>query len=166
MEATHELKSKELSGQLSELKDKQSGIIAASEKQAGVINQIQKEITRSYKRSADLAAIVEEWLSARAEALILGQLAKLLARDTAWIADEWEALNRLHQQRTTAVATLVERTKALENHRALANKPTEEETKDLLQSTLREKEAISLNITSRNAEIAVLLATHEKTRCA
>lgn len=164
VEVTHDLKDKELSGQLSELKDKQSGIIAANEKQTGVINQIQKEITRLSKRSADLTYIVEKWLSTRAEALTMEQLAELLARDTAWIADEREALNRLHQQRTTAVATLAERTKALENHRVLKNKPTEEETKDLLQSTLSEKEATSLNITSRNAEIAVLLATHEKNK--
>jgi len=126
------------------------------------MNQIIQEIERLSDRCRLLQKTVDEWISAENRHITIEQLMNLLSKDNGWIVGERETLNRLHQNKTAALATLNERRKTRENHSLLENKPTSEENKEILQESLTEKQTESQQKTARKAEIDVLFVNHKK----
>lgn len=155
-------KAKELSEALTKGHDEKNKIVAVNEKQTGIMNQIIQEIERLSDRCRLLQKTVDEWISAENRHITIEQLMNLLSKDNGWIVGERETLNRLHQNKTAALATLNERRKTRENHSLLENKPTSEENKEILQESLTEKQTESQQKTARKAEIDVLFVNHKK----
>ena len=153
---------KVLSDALSNQKEEKNKILAVNEKQEGVIKQISQEISTLSRHCESLQKTVDEWISSENRNITIELLSKLLSKDSTWITTEREQLNRLHQNKTTTLATLNERKKTLENHHLLESKPTEEETKVILQETLINKQEATQHKTSRNTEIDILLGNHNK----
>jgi exonuclease SbcC len=162
VEAQYTQRKKELSGVLSKLKEEKNKILAANEKQEGVIKQISQEIARLSGHCETLQTAVDTWILSKNKEVTIERLSDLLSRDTAWVIAERELLNRLHQNKTTALATQNERKKTLENHHLLESKPSEEETKDILQETLAGKQEATRRKTARNTEIDIVLANHNR----
>jgi exonuclease SbcC len=155
-------KTKELSEALTKLHDEKNKIAASNEKQIGIINQIKQELERLSERCNLLQKTVDEWISAENRNFTIERLTDLLSKDNTWIVAERETLNRLHQNKTIALATLNERRKTLENHSLLENKPMPEENREILQASLTEKQNVSQQKNTRNAEIDVLFVNHQK----
>jgi len=153
---------KELSDALSNLREKKNNILATNEKQEGVIKQISQEILRLSGHCDSLQKTAEEWILSKNRNITIDRLSDLLSKDNTWIITERELLNRLHQSKTTALATLNERKKTLENHHLLETKPTEKETKDVLQEALIHKQEATQHKTTRNTEIDILFANHNR----
>jgi exonuclease SbcC len=153
---------KELSGVLSSLKEEQNKILVANEKQEGVMKQISREIARLSARCDALQIAVDTWVLSRNKDVTTERLSDLLSRDNAWVITERELLNRLHQGKTTALATQNERKKTLENHHLLQTRPAKEDTKDLLQQALAGRQETTRRKTARNTEIDILLANHNR----
>ncbi|MDR0748074.1 MAG: AAA family ATPase [Tannerellaceae bacterium] len=162
VEEQYTRRKKELSATLSRLKEEKSKMLAAKEKQEGVIKQISQEISRLSAHCNELQIAVDTWLSAKNKDLTIERLSTLLSGDNTWLIAERELLNRLHQGKTTALATLDERKKTLGNHQLLESKPAEGETKDSLQETLSGRQEAMRRNAARNTEIDILLANHEK----
>ncbi|MDR3140898.1 MAG: AAA family ATPase [Tannerellaceae bacterium] len=162
VEKQYTQRKKELSGVFSKLKEEQNKILAANEKQEGVIKQISREISRLSGHCDDLQIAVDTWILSRNKDVTVERLSDLLSRDNAWVIAERELLNRLHQGKTTALATLNERKKTLENHHLTESKPAKEETKDILQETLADRQEATRRKTARNTEIDILLANHNR----
>jgi exonuclease SbcC len=152
----------ELSDALNQLKNEQNKTAGVNEKQAGAINQISQEILRLTTHCNLLQKAVNEWLALKNGAITAEQLSDLLSKNNEWIITEREQLNRLHQNRTAALATLDERTKTLENHRLHENKPSHNETADALRETLTAKQELVQQKTAANTEIDILLGNHNK----
>ncbi|MDR2919824.1 MAG: AAA family ATPase [Tannerella sp.] len=153
---------KELSDNLSKLKGEKDTILDATEKEEGVIKQICQEISRLSGHCDSLQKMVDEWILSKNANITIERLSDLLSKDNTWIIAEREKLNKLHQSKTAALATLNERKKTLENHHLLECKPAEEETNDSLQEALLNKQEAILHKTSRNAEIDIIFANHNK----
>ncbi|MDR2622127.1 MAG: ATP-dependent exonuclease, partial [Dysgonamonadaceae bacterium] len=153
---------KELSDRFSQLKEEKNKILAANEKQEGIINQISQEISRLSVHCDSLLKTVDEWISSENRNMTLERLSDLLSKDNAWIIAEREQLNRLHRDKTAALATLDERKNTLENHRLSESKPAEEETNEMLRDTLAGKQEAVQQKTARNTEVDILLTNHNK----
>jgi exonuclease SbcC len=162
VEKRYARRKKELSGALSDLKEEKNKILAANEKQEGVIKQISQEMARLSKHCDYLQVAVDTWILSRNKDITIERLSDLLSRDNAWIIAEREQLNRLHQSRTTALATQNERKKTLEKHHLSESKPADEETKDSLQETLTGRQETTRRQTARNTEIDLLVANHNR----
>ncbi|MDR2810261.1 MAG: AAA family ATPase [Tannerellaceae bacterium] len=152
---------KSLSEELSRLKEERNNILAAKEKQEGVIQQVAREIAKLSVRCDALKERVDQWMLSGRE-ITIERLSDLLSKDQAWITAEREQLNRLHQNKTTAWATLNERKKTLEHHHLLENKPAEEETQEVLRKTLADSQELIRRRTARATEIEILWDNHWK----
>jgi exonuclease SbcC len=162
VEKQYTQRKKELSGVLSKLNEEKNKILAANEKYEGVIKQISQEISRLSGHCNDLQIAVDTWILSGNKDVTIERLSDLLSRDNAWVIAEREFLNRLHQGKTTALATLNERKKILENHHLLESKPAKEETKDILQEIQTGIQEATRRKTARNTEIDILLANHNR----
>jgi exonuclease SbcC len=162
VEEQYTQRKKELSGILAKLKEEKNRTLVANEKQEGVIKQISQEISRLSKHCEALQITVDTWILSRSRDVTIERLSDLLSRDNTWVIAERELLNRLHQSKTTALATQNERKKTLEKHHLLESKPANEETKDSLQETLTGRQETTRRKTARNTEIELLLANHNR----
>lgn len=160
VEKQYAQKRKELMDNLSGLKEEKNELLVVQEKRVGVINQICQEIARLSERCSSLQDTVDKWILLNNQELTTECLMELLAKDNAWIRTEREGLNRLQQDKTTALATLTERKKTHEVHHQLECRPAEEETRDSLQEILTEKQEKVQQETTRNTEIDVRFMSH------
>lgn len=156
------LRSREIADSLAKQVKEKGEIVARSEKCEGVIAQLSGDITKLSERCEGLQKQVNEWLVSRSEPITIEQVSELLLKDGAWLAAEREALSRLQEGRTSTQATLTERLKTLENHNRAEVKPLEGELKETLQTSLAEKNSTMEQKTTRNAQIGVLFANHDK----
>lgn len=162
VEKTYTSRSKEIADRLAKLVREKGEITAKSEKYSGIIAQISGDIVKLSERYQTLQKLVDAWLAARNDAITIEQLSELFSKDSNWIANEREALNRFKENKISAKATLAERRKTLEKHYEAEVKPTEIEVKEILQTILSEKTSQFEQKTTRNTEIDMLLANHEK----
>ncbi|MDH6341949.1 exonuclease SbcC [Parabacteroides sp. PFB2-12] len=162
VEAAYSKKGEKLAAAWTALEKKQSDITATNNTLSGTIAQIKQEIEKLTKQSALAQTAVDDWLSSKEGTISLEHLSELLSKNNTWITVEREQLNRLHQQKTTSLATLAERKKTLENHASKENKPTEEETTEVLQQLLAENKQLWQQKTERKAEIDLLFVNHRR----
>lgn len=156
------LRSREIANNLAKQVKEKGEIVARSEKCAGIIAQLSGGIAKLREHCAGLQKQVDEWLVSRSEPITMEQVSELLLKDGTWLAAEREALSRLQEGRTSTQATLTERLKTLENHNRAEVKPLEGELKETLQASLTEKNSAMEQKTTRNAQIGVLFANHDK----
>lgn len=155
-------KRKELTDALQQIVYAKNTLTSKSENYAGTITQISSEISTLTERCAELQSIVDSWLDRKGGELTIEKLSLLLTKGNDWITTERESLNRLHQNKTTAIATLNERNTNLEKHNLSPAKPTEQENDELLKEQLKEKSNLNEQKTKRQTEIDILLANHIK----
>lgn len=155
-------KGKEIADRLKKLTTTKGEIATKGEKYAGVITQISADITTLSERCVTLQKLVNTWLTAQNGEITAEELTELLSKDSSWLTSEREALNRLREDKTSAQATLAERTKTLENHCHSEIKPLDGEDKESLQLVLGEKISFVDQKTKRSAEIDMLIINHQK----
>ena len=151
-----------INDKLKKATETQNALIAKQESLNGVIGQIQTLIRQSEEKREEWQNEVETWLKER-ENFNYGLLTELLEKNTAWIQTEKQALQSLTQAGTTTQATLAERRKNLEQHHQSGTKP-EEESKEVIQASLEEKNAAIESRSKRKAEIETLLTSNEKSK--
>ncbi|GBU08074.1 exonuclease [Bacteroidales bacterium] len=155
-------KREKLRDNLEKLTKSRSSFSAIGDKYSGVIAQIEEEISKLSKHYAALYKNVDAWILSKNGTITMAQLSDLFSKNSAWLMAERNLLNSLHQNKTTAVATLSERNKHLENHCKVQVKPLENETKESLQAIFTERSGHIEQKTTRNTEIDMLFANHNK----
>lgn len=155
-------KGKELTDTLARLKEEKSIITASNDRLTGIIRQIHQEITRLSELTTSLRKRVDDWLLSKNGTISEEELSELVTKSSNWLIEEREQLNRLHQHKTSALATLAERKMALERHYLQENRPTKEETKDILHEILIQKKESVRQKTGRNAEIEILFVNQKR----
>ncbi|MDR1475179.1 MAG: AAA family ATPase [Holosporales bacterium] len=153
---------KELTDTLAKLNEEKNTIIASNEKQEGVRVQLSQEIKTLSGRCDLLQKAVDSWLASKNSEITIAQLSELLSKTNQWLVAEREQLNRLHQNKTTAEATFAERKKNFENLQRAENKPSEDETEEMLKKNLSGKEELVQQKITRSVEIDILFENHSK----
>ncbi len=162
VEKAYMTQGKEIGDRVTKLTISKGEISAKIEKMTGVISQISGDISTLSSRCVELQNSVDAWLSSKNGEITPEQLARLISKDSNWLTAEREALNRLRENKTSAQATLLERIKSHEKHIQAKVKPVEGETKDLLQTTLAQRESYLELKSSRSAQIEVSFANQER----
>lgn len=147
---------------LAKLKSTQSSIIAEKARLMGSVEQIKGSCTIQKSAIDKFSQEIKQWMNEKGKDLSEIQLKELLNKDAAWIKAEKEYLNKLKETRTQDAATLTERHKKLEEHQNSEFRPQEEETKNLLEQQLNEKNTLVEQKTKRISEIEVLLENQKK----
>jgi exonuclease SbcC len=158
-------RTKELSEALAGLQEERNGVAARCEKQIGIVNRIVQERERLAERCGRLRREVEEWRLTEGRGITLERLRDLLSKDHAWIVAEREVLNGLLRERVSAMATLEERRKTLDDHLRLDGRPTAEAVDRAgLQASLEGMREAGLRKNARMAEIDLLFVNHRRGR--
>ncbi|WP_455590618.1 AAA family ATPase [Bacteroides sp.] len=164
VEQEHARKGKEIAEQLTRLTVGKNELVEKSGKLVGSITQLSEEFARLTELNKKVHSLVDRWIAEKNGAITREQLAELLSKDSGWIVTERRELNRLHESKTTAQATLAERQKTLDRHHEAEIKPEQEEDKETLQAVLAEKKELLEQKTKRYGEIELLLANHARGR--
>jgi exonuclease SbcC len=155
-------KRKELTDLLTKSNEEKNTIIASNEKQEGIISRLSQEIKTLSEHGELLRKTVDDWLVLKNGEITVEQLSELFSKENQWLVAEREKLSRFQQDKTTAEATFAERKKNLENHSLAEQKPSEEETEEILKTDLLSNEKLVREKTTRLAEIDVLFENHRK----
>lgn len=147
--------------ELKKSSDDQNAIIAKQEAVKGAMAQLQNELTRLNTIENRLQTILYTWLANTS--FTLEDLASLLTKDIPWVNAEKQALHKLKESETIAIATLAERNKNMYMHRNAEIKP---DLQSESRITLRENfDNIRLQIEEKNkrhTQIEFLFANHQK----
>lgn len=156
------VKAQGLTERLSALAHQKEGYASRVEHIKGVLTQLTASISKLEGRIVVLKAEVSAWIADKKGAMSAELLEELLARDSRWIETERGALNRLQEFKTSALATLKERQVALERHRQLEDRPTEEESKEVLERARTETQGFGEAKSKRLTEIEAALVNHNR----
>jgi exonuclease SbcC len=137
-------------------------LIAAGEKIAGVISQLTDSTSRLRKDVEGADKHISDWLLTRKDGLTREELAELLGKDSNWQAEERAALDVLKNAELSAWTKLTERQNRADEHQKSAVKPTDEEPKEFLTTSIEETTQSLNQKRERITEIGVLFANHEK----
>lgn len=162
VEAAFGEQEKALTNVLQTLKGDKEKFVSQKDQVEGAITQIKDTIQKCTCQLGVAQKLVMDWLDAKDGLFTLDALADLLAKDTAWITSEREALKHLDTARATANATLTERREKLLAHLKRDVKPTAEESEVLLQEALSGCMSSIEDIRNREAEVQRLLTNHQE----
>ena len=156
-------KKKELEEQLKICSERRSSYQGKEEAFRAAILQTEQEVVALGVQNEGLKQTIDYWLGSGKKISSWDKLAEILARDLHWIQEEKHFLTGLREKQTALKATLAERHLHLLQHQAADIKPqTEEESRESLQAQLDEKNGLIGKKSTRQAEIGVLLANHER----
>jgi len=155
-------KKTEVAGKLKSATDYQNSLINKQEALKAVITQLDNTVIQLKENCALLQKKVENWITSRRVVDSVKSLSELLSNDNTWLISEKQFLATLKELQTTAQATLIERQANLSRHNESEQKPLVEETKESLQSELKEKQSRIDLTTKRNAEVEVAFSNHYK----
>lgn len=164
VERSHQEKIKDISSRLEGLKKEQAAVVAKRDELLGAIGQTASEVERLVGLVVLQQETIDAWLASKEGKISAEELTELLSKSNEWLTAERKHLNDLHQCKTAASATLAERKSNLDKHNSLENRPTEEESRELLAILKEEKEGVVKENTERNMVIDALFVNHENGR--
>lgn len=159
---------------LEEAMKKHHDLLGTLESVKGQVMQLEKEKERLQVLSEEGKQALEAWLSHQADIASSAELKELLAKDAAWVAKEKRELEALKERFNSVQVVLAERTRKLEEHSLLPQKPSlpsslssvaeKEEIDAFLQGRRAELKAATEQQTTRAAQIGMILESQEKNR--
>lgn len=164
---------------LEEAMKKHHDLLGTLESVKGQVMQLEKEKERLQVLSEEGKQALEAWLSHQADIASSAELKELLAKDAAWVAKEKRELEALKERFNSIQVVLAERTRKLEEHSLLPQKPSslsslspsslswleqKEEAGAFLQGRRTELKVATEQQTTRAAQIGMILEAQEKNR--
>lgn len=128
----------------------------------GTITQLKAEIETNKKAIDSLTITVDSWIQSNPYQINREALKQLVAETQSWITKEKEELAAFKNKELVSKTTLEERKNRLNKHQASEDRPTEEESKELLTEKVSSLSEQAEALNKRQTEINVSLLAHQK----
>lgn len=126
----------------------------------GLIDQLKKDIDSTTSQIGQLHQTIHSWLERNDHSITADILKDLISKSVDWIKEERKYLLKIKKDELILFTMLKEKNSRFSVHLESTDKPTEEETKEILSTSLNELLTQSEVMNKRLTEIEVLLATH------